>query len=315
MRNALVVAAAAMSYLAFPTPAVAQGEPRQSYTDTFTTKKPATSAGRVATIDFFDPENPEGKPNAISRILVQLHPGSRFDTSAVPRCSAPDAELTARGPGACPGGSKVGEAEILVDTGFPEPGRFLPTDFTILNGDQELIFVGEERQSGGRLVIRGEVRGNVLDIPVPLLPGTPPDGAAPTSEKDVFFERSGSQGGGGGFLTTPPACPAGGAWTNRVTYFYRDGVVQTATSASPCIRRGAGDEAPGNEGGRGNARPGAIASSRSAAPTTPTALAATAPPMGSTVVAVGTRSAAEAATTVCAAAAAPIGSAGLGGPT
>jgi hypothetical protein len=37
-----------------------------------------------------------------------------------------------------------------------------------------------------------------------------------------------------GFLTTPPRCPSSGAWMNKGTFNYHDGVTQQVSSASPC---------------------------------------------------------------------------------
>ena len=211
--------------------------PRQTYREHWTTTRPSSSFGRSFTADFVRPGDPDGKPHAIERILVTLHPGTRFDTAAVPRCGASDAELIASGAAACPATSKVGEDTLLADTGLPGPGRFITAESDIFNGNRELIFLAQETQSGARLVVRGRVEGNTLDIAFPFFPGSPPDGAAFKHERATFYERSTRRRGKRvAFLTTPRACPSSGSWVNRVTYTYRDGVKQTAHSRSPCIR-------------------------------------------------------------------------------
>jgi hypothetical protein len=222
--------------LGVPAVAAAQSEPlRQEYEERWTSTRTGASVGRTFNVDFFDPNDPKGKPHAIERILVRLHRGTSFDTSALPRCEASDAELMARGPDACPPRSEVGTDFLVVDTGLAGSGRFVTTDSVVFNAERELIFLAEERGTGARVVVRAAVDGNTLDIPLPPLPGAPPDGGAPTRERGTFFERSTRDGGrAASFLTTPSSCPSSGRWTNRVTYFYRDGVVQTATSTTPC---------------------------------------------------------------------------------
>ena len=209
--------------------------PRAAYTDVFTTRVPDTPAGRTFTADWIDPENPGGKPHGISNILVALHPGARFDTTAMPRCEATDAQLMAQGEAACPPASNLGVDELVGDTGFPEPGRYVTLDSTFLNGPGEVIFLARERQSGNpHFVARGKASGNTLDIPIPLIPGTPPEGIGLYRERGTWIKAIGS--GGKGFFTTPPVCPKDGRWRNQVTYTYRDGLVQTAASTSPCVR-------------------------------------------------------------------------------
>lgn len=208
--------------------------PRQAYTDLFTTTTPGVTAGRSFTADWVNPESPGAKPYGIEHILVVLHPGARFDTMAVARCTANDAALMAVGEAACPPSSRVGSDELVADTGFAEPGRRITVDSVIFNGDQEVVFLATERQSGARFVVRAKASGNTLDIPLPFIPGTPPDGAAPQQERGTWLEVTGPDGKG--FFTTPPVCPDDGRWRNQVTYSYRDGVVQTATSTTPCVR-------------------------------------------------------------------------------
>ena len=148
-------------------PVAAQEAPRQQVSDTFTTTEPGASAGRRFEVDFMKPGDPQAKPPAVSRVELALHPGSRFDTAAIPRCEAGDAELQIAGEGACPRGSRLGQNVVVVDTGFSGPGRFVTTDFTFFNAEDELILLGTERSSGARVVLRGQIRDNTLTIDVP----------------------------------------------------------------------------------------------------------------------------------------------------
>jgi hypothetical protein len=223
--------------------ASAQSEaPRQTYSDRFTTDVPGAAAGRTYAIDYFDPANREGKPHAFSHLRVELAEGARFDTSAIPHCTASEAELMAAGPSACPAASRVGTDETVVDTGFAGPGRFFTTDFAFFNAKDQLILVATVRENGARVVLRGRIGERTLDIDNPMIPGTPPDGAAAKSQRGRFEPRSTVRDGGqANYITTPPTCPASGYWVNRVVYTYRDGVTQAAESRSPCKRAG---EAP-----------------------------------------------------------------------
>lgn len=241
-------AAAALAALATAAPAAAQSEPpRQTYSDRFTTDVPGAPAGRTYAIDWTNPADPDGKPHSFSRLRVELAEGARLDTSALPFCEASDAELMAAGPGACPAHSRVGTDETLLDTGFPGPGRYVTSDFTFFNNRDELILVATVRETGTRVVLRGRVGERTLDIDVPMLPGTPPDGAAARRQRGRFDPPLAPLAGRQStYLTTPPTCPARGYWVTRVTYTYRDGVEQTAESRSPC-RRAGGQSRPSDD--------------------------------------------------------------------
>jgi hypothetical protein len=236
------VALVALALLA-PGASAQQGGARNNlYVDLFTSQLPGTGSGRLARTDLVNPVDPAAKPPAVARVFVQLHPGARFDTFAVPQCKATDADLMSQGAAACPPNSLLGAGELDVDTGFPDPGRILANDLTFINAPNELILLAREKKSGGYLDARGKVAGNTLDVAVPLLPGTPPDGGADTREiLNIDRNLSSVQGGKRRhYLTTPPACPASGAWTNRVTFTFRDGVVQSYTASSPCRRAAVG---------------------------------------------------------------------------
>ena len=213
--------------------------PRQTYSERFTTDVPGASTGRLYAIDFFDPDDPDAKPHAFRHLHVELAKGARFDTSAIPQCTASDAELMAAGPSACPAESRVATDETVIDTGFPGPGRYSTTDIEFFNNQDELVLVTTIRDLGARVVLRAQVGENTIDLDVPMLPGTPPDGGAAKSQRGVWEARSSESGN---FLTTPPTCPKSGFWVNRITWTYRDGTEQTAESRSPCERSSRSDK-------------------------------------------------------------------------
>jgi hypothetical protein len=240
LRLRRVATAAALALVALAAQASAVSEPpRQTYSDLFTTDVPGASTGRTYAIDWVKPNDPEGKPHSFSHLHVELAEGARFDTSAIPYCEASDAELMVAGAGACPPESKVATDETLLDTGFPEPARYATTDIVFLNNRDEVIVLATVREIGARVVLRGRVGENTIDLDVPILPGTPPDGGAAKRQRGQWDPHSSVRDGEQvNYLTTPPTCPASGFWVNRVTYTYRDGVTQTAESKSPCRRPG-----------------------------------------------------------------------------
>jgi len=234
MRRALT-AAIALSVVAMAQASALSETPRQTYSERFTTDEPGVSTGRAYAIDWVNPNDADGKPTSFSHLHVELAPGARFDTSAIPQCQASDAELMAEGASACPRDSVVANEEVLVDTGLPGSGRYLTDDSVFFNNRNELVLLATVRENGARVVLRAQMGVNTIDLDVPPLPGAPPDGGAPKRQRGTWYPRSTRRDGRQlNYLTTPPTCPSSGYWVNRVTYTYRDGVTQTAQSRSPC---------------------------------------------------------------------------------
>ena len=233
MRRGTTLAAATAAILGPAVAAAPAGaaNARVEYTDVFTTQEPGAPTGRVFYDEYFDADDPSAKPPNLSHIQVRLPPGARFNTDAVAKCTAPDPQLVAEGPAACPEESVVGTEVYLIDTGFPEPNRIVTTDITFLNEKDGIIVVTRDRGSGSRVVLHGEIGPETYDLDIPPQPGTPPYGGSNKREDAVFRTASGP---GGAYLTTPPSCPADGAWTFRVTYTFRDAPPVQRESRSPC---------------------------------------------------------------------------------
>jgi hypothetical protein len=203
------------------------------YHDSFTTNRPGQPAGRVYSLVLSDPHDPNGKPPATAHIHTELPVGARYDTGAVPACSASDPELMLFGAAACPAASRVGGNRYVVDTGGPEGHRYMHADMTYFNERGGIIILARDRDTGARLVVHAKVHGRNADIDVPPLPGTPPDGGASKSEHGWVLKRIGA--GGRSFVTTPPTCPASRLWRFKFVYTFRDGRKQTVTSAQRCV--------------------------------------------------------------------------------
>jgi hypothetical protein len=210
---------------------------RIQYGDTFTTRTPGAATGRTFSVDFFNAQDPNAKPAPLAHARYEMPPGSRFNTGALPRCTATDAQLMAQGASACEDGSRIGIGTVLIDSGFPEPNRTLTEDFTVFNAKDSVIALSQDRANGARVVLRGQVSERAIDLDVPPLPGTPPEGGANRSER---FTYAAATGPGGAFLTTPPDCPADGAWVLRTIWTFRDGEQVTRESRTPCDARGGG---------------------------------------------------------------------------
>jgi hypothetical protein len=238
----LALAAAMLASVLLPAAADGQSGSRQSASLEFGEREPATATGFTLRIDYVNPNDPNAKPPAVRRVVEELARGSRIDTSVPALCRASDIELILRGASACPADSRVGAGTIVVDTGLPlGPARFLATDVVFLNNSNQLIFLVTERISGLRLVFRAAVSGARIVNTSPFLPGMLPDGSA-IDVVDVRIDRvvRESDGVRRGYVTTPAACPESGAWTNRVSFTYADGVTQIVDSRSECVKEGAG---------------------------------------------------------------------------
>jgi hypothetical protein len=220
--------------------AAGQDGSRQAVDLVFDEQRPGRATGSRLAIDYVNPNDPQAKPPAVQKVVIAYAPGTVIDTSVPARCEASNAELTTRGPDACPAASKVGVGEVDLDTGFPGPGRILSYNVTMLNNTRELILVLESKSdSRSRIVARSVVDGATITTEVSGVPGGPPDGF--TAIKRVRLGLDELSAGGGRYVTTPDSCPADGLWTNTVTFTYRDGASQVVHDSSPCI---AGATAP-----------------------------------------------------------------------
>lgn len=231
-RGAGVAAVAASAFAVVGGSAAAQSPALVTYDDAFTTRAPGAPAGRDFTDTFTNADDPAAKPPPVSHFHLQLPPGARFDTGAVEQCAASDAQLMAQGAAACPDASRVGEEVFLGDTGLPEPNRHITADAVFVNEHDGLISIGTDRSTGARVVSHGTVTPDGEDLDVPLLPGTPPDGATDVREEAHFRAAVGPNGAP--YLRTPPTCPKRGYWVLTGTYTFRDGSKQVKRSQSPC---------------------------------------------------------------------------------
>src|SRR5215213_946943 len=196
-----LLAAAVLACAGAADEAAAQ-QARVEYSDVFTTQEPGVPSGRHNRNDYGREGDPSGKSPTMKHLKIELPPGARFDTAAVPRCAAPDPEVAATDGDACPKESLVGTEVYVIDTGFPDPNRYVTVDIKFFNERDGLIVYTHDRSAGSRLVIHAKLTA--------------------------------ATGPGGAFLTTPPTCPPEGYWTFRATFSYLNGEEHVRESRSPC---------------------------------------------------------------------------------
>lgn len=243
--GALVGAVAILSAASTADFALAQS--RQSYGAQLTSDRPGSPTGFEQTIRYANPEAPDGKPFAVAEIAFSLPPGAVIDTSAPARCGAADAAFQLEGADACPPGTQVGTGSLSLDFGAgmdPVP-RVVENGVTFFNAEDELILFSESTNTG-EPPIRNASRVEVVDgrtfvSRVPPLPAAPPPD--PFAAVKEVTNRLGAREA---YITTPPTCPAGGQWVITARFTYRDGVVETARSTTPCVARRA--TSPGARG-------------------------------------------------------------------
>ena len=211
--------------------AVGQGDGvRQTASIEFDKKRPSKPVHEQISIDYVNPDDPDGKPPAVRRVETLLQGGARYDTAGIAQCEASDSALMAQGEAACPPESKVGEGVTTVDTGVEGPGRFVDADIDFFNNEDELIYLTTVRPSGAHTVIRADVFKRRTVTEVAMLPGSPPDGGA----VDTVEVELGRIDEDASYVTTPPRCPKRGSWINRIRFTYADGETQETSNEVPC---------------------------------------------------------------------------------
>lgn len=216
-----------------PASAAAQSADRQQANARFTTTRPNSPTGDTFTLTVRDPANPAGKPPRVTRIVTIAPPGSPTDPTALPHCTASDAELMALGDAACPANSldATGVAEFA--TGLAGPAGTFTLDLHSFYNGHGLSAVATPRGTVVHFASHTEFTGPGGEMAVTdfaPLPGGPPDGQSVLRHTELVAPVHGN------FFKTPPTCPASGHWTFRIVVTYADGVTQETPSDSPCVR-------------------------------------------------------------------------------
>jgi hypothetical protein len=213
------------------------GGSRQEAHYTLGSHRPHHGTSEHFVFDYRNPDDPNGKPPAVRRVVTILPRHAHYDTSIPGSCTATDAELMAQGAEACPKRSAIGGGVVTVDTGIPGPGRFVTADIRFFNNatdrDGEFIFLNTVRGTKARTVIRANVKRHKTITRAGMLPGTPPDGGA-IDTVDIKVKAVHSRAGN--YITTPRHCPRRGWWRTKVRFTYADDVTQTVPDRTRCTR-------------------------------------------------------------------------------
>src|SRR5947209_10826070 len=112
-----------------------------------TSHEPGTATATGATLHVVYPDDgPGGKPKPVSRGVYEFPAGTSIDESAVPVCSASDAEFELLGPRACASDTALGGGGITVDTGLGAPIDPFALDDQYFHGPRQLITVFTPRR-------------------------------------------------------------------------------------------------------------------------------------------------------------------------
>ena len=209
---------------------VAPASPRfsSSFQMTYLYREPGAPTGQVPLMTWSDPGAPNKVPKTIKRINLRFHKGTRFDTSALARCHASDAEVMSKGVTACPAASRLGTGHTKA---VLPSGAGFTTDVTLFNARGEIIVLVT---LGGTPVteFRDRVKGRTITIE-PVLPG-----GVSLERLRLRIDRH-SRGSGANrrtYMRAPRSCPASRKWTTSARFTYVDGSAETLRSRSPCRR-------------------------------------------------------------------------------
>ena len=198
---------------------------------TFSSGTPGAPSGLDVTATWTDPGGVNGVPKAVTKMEFIGHPGTRFDTSALPRCRASDEDIANLALRACPRSSRIGtvKGEGVIVTGNP-----FNTVATLFNARRKIIVV-VTLVDDGRLItyFRDDVRGGTVDVNLKIPGGV----ALKKFEAHVPRHVRKYKGKRRAYLRTPPTCPASGVWTTKAIFTYRDGSSQQFAANTPCKAR------------------------------------------------------------------------------
>jgi hypothetical protein len=183
------------------------------------------------------PNGEDGKPKPESVGIFHLPAGTRVNESAIPVCTATDAELRVAGGNACPEGSALGPGRVTFVSGIGSPLDPVTLDNDWYHAPGQIVGLFHPRGSNTPVIAvnRVDIQGSTFVARPALPPGFPP--GKKTAPKQSDQEIYGLTTTRGAFLTTPPRCPRNGKWVARAKVIYDDGSIDRATSVTRCKRR------------------------------------------------------------------------------
>ena len=195
---------------------------------TFSSAAPGAPSGVDVLATWSDPGAVNAVPKGVTKMEFIGNPGTRFDTSALPRCKASDEDIANLSVRACPRSSRIGtvKGKGLIVTGNP-----FDTVATLFNARRQIIVI-VRLVDDGRLItyFRDDVRGGSVAVNLKI-----PGGVALTrfeAHLPRHFRRY--KGKRRAYLRTPRTCPPSGVWTTTTIFTYRDGSSERLASTTPC---------------------------------------------------------------------------------
>jgi hypothetical protein len=186
-----------------------QSEVYESVRLRYTAHRPSSRSGLTYAVR--QRRAPAGtQPPPVRGVRFRFHPGTRFDTGATRRCTVAAAELSRRGPAACPPASVLGVGRAIIYIGTPEDVVARATAINVRNG---LRVVLQTSMGTVLRVLSARIRGAVVDVTIPRVPLGPGREAALTSFR-LDIRAAGTRRRP--YLRTPRACPRSGRW--RIVY-------------------------------------------------------------------------------------------------
>jgi len=257
MRKLVVVALAGILTLAVAAVAIGDtatsGTTQQTYTQTYSVKKPLKAAGTTFGLSSTDETNTarNKQPKRTTNFDITFPKGSKIDNKAAPQCKATDADFAnAQTPDdACPKGSALGSGAVAARTPFNGVADFTGT-VNAYNAPKGLILFVNVQSANQTLVLRPKFKGLKLltTVPQTCIPPNRPDNGCkdangvPQEAILTNFElktKPKSSGKGSKkktLIQTPKTCPSSKTWAFEANIKYADGTSVKIPSTSPCSK-------------------------------------------------------------------------------
>jgi hypothetical protein len=221
------------------------GTTEQTYTQTYSVKKPNKSEGTTFGTSSTDPQNPRNnQPKRVTNFDITFPKGSKINNKAIPACKATDSDFAnAQDPDdACPKGSKIGTGKVAARTPFPGVADFTGT-VDAYNAPKGLLLFVNVQSANQTLVLHPKFKGLKLLTAVPqtcIPPNIPQNDCKDntgTKQEAILtnFELKTTPKGKGKkiLIKSPPTCPKAG-WAFEANIKYDDGTAVKIPSTSPC---------------------------------------------------------------------------------
>ena len=248
MRRSLIGAVVGVLTLGVAGVAIASEQFQQTFTLDYVQNLPKRSTGVKTLITAEDPGEPNQTPKAAKRVVINFHPGIKFDTTVPAQCTATDAQIQQSQGAACRSGSLVGRGTAQGRVGDLN-GAVADLDLLAYNAKNAIIFYARGRagtiSNGQNFAFRGTLRGRSLITNVPAFPFntaisrfelTVNGRSKRVTVRVRRGRRTVSRRVVKNYITTPPVCPSAG-WRTTAIFTYRDNSTQTIHSDDTCRRR------------------------------------------------------------------------------